>query len=107
MKEQLHEGHALDIPRLDMMNAGDVEEVIFVIVGDLPFHLLGTHAAVGLSDVDRDRMPQGKLNGVHGETRRGALFTRTAVHAENLGIFNVPWLFWRLANAVKSSMNRN
>jgi hypothetical protein len=34
------------------MNAGDVEEVILVVVGQKPFHLGRVHAAVGLAHVD-------------------------------------------------------
>ena len=42
----------------DVMDAVDVEEVVLVVVGDQPFHLLRVHAAVGLADVD-DRQVQG------------------------------------------------
>ena len=36
-----------------MLDAGDVEEVILVIVGEVPLHLCWIHAGVGLRDVDR------------------------------------------------------
>ena len=52
MEEELHQGDALDVLRLDVVDAVDVEEVILVVVGDQPFHLGGVHAAVGLGDVD-------------------------------------------------------
>ena len=35
-----------------MLDAGDVEEVILVVVGEEPLHLRRVHAAVGLRDVD-------------------------------------------------------
>ena len=49
---ELHQRHALDVLRFDVVNAVDVEEVILVVVGDQPFHLLRVHSAVGLRDVD-------------------------------------------------------
>ena len=58
MEEQLHQGHALDVAALDVVDAGDVEEVVLVIVGEQPFHLRRVHAAVGLGDVD-DRAGSG------------------------------------------------
>ncbi len=38
--------------RLDVLNAGDVEEVVLVVVGKKALHLAGIHAAIGLRDVD-------------------------------------------------------
>ena len=35
-----------------MIDAGDVEEVILVVVSQVPFHLGRVHAAVRLRDVD-------------------------------------------------------
>jgi hypothetical protein len=52
VEEELHQGHALDVPRLDVVDAGDVEEVILVVVGEQSLHLCGVHAAVGLGHVD-------------------------------------------------------
>ena len=52
MEVELHQGGALDVPGLDVVNAGDVEEVVLVIVGEEPFHLPWVHAAVGLSHID-------------------------------------------------------
>ena len=52
MKHQLHQRGALNALALDVIDAGDVEEVILVVVGEVAFHLRGVHAAVGLGDVD-------------------------------------------------------
>ena len=41
--------------RFDVLDAGDVEEVVLVVVGDEPFHLRRVHAAVRLGDVDHRR----------------------------------------------------
>ena len=62
-------GHALDVLRLDVVDAADVEEVVLVVVGDQPFHLLRVHAAVGLGDVD-DRQVEGGED-VDGHALRG------------------------------------
>ena len=35
-----------------MLDAGDVEEVVLVVVGQVAFHLQRVHAAIGLCDVD-------------------------------------------------------
>ena len=53
MKLQLDERRALDRLRFDVLDAGDVEEVILVIVGEVTLHLRRVHAAVRLRDVDR------------------------------------------------------
>ena len=52
VEEQLHQGDALDVLRLDVVDAADVEEVVLVVVGEQPLHLGGVHPAVGLGDVD-------------------------------------------------------
>ena len=52
VEEELHQGDALDVLRLDVVDAGDVEEVVLVVVGEEPLHLLRVHAAVGLGHVD-------------------------------------------------------
>ena len=36
-----------------LIDSGDVEEVILVIVGEITFHLGRIHAAIGLSHIDR------------------------------------------------------
>ena len=43
-----------------MLDAGDVEEVIFVVVGDVALYLGGVHAAEGLGNVDRGDAERGK-----------------------------------------------
>ena len=50
---ELHHGRALDVLRFDVLDAGDVKEVVFVIEGEEAFHLGGVHAAERLGDVDR------------------------------------------------------
>ncbi len=52
MEHQLHERRALDALALDVIDAGDVEEVILVVVSQVAFHLRRVHAAVGLRDID-------------------------------------------------------
>ena len=42
-----------------MLDAGDVEEMVFVVVGQVTFHLQRIHPAVGLRDIDR-RNAQGR-----------------------------------------------
>ncbi len=53
VKDQLHERRALDALALDVIDAGDVEEVILVVVSEVAFHLRRIHAAVGLGHIDR------------------------------------------------------
>ena len=60
MEVELHQRHALDVLRFDVMDAVDVEEVVLVVVGDQAFHLTGVHAAVGLSDIDDGEIEQGE-----------------------------------------------
>ena len=55
MEHQLHERDALNVLGLDVLDAGDVEEVVLVVVGEVAFHLRRIHAAVRLRDVDRGR----------------------------------------------------
>ena len=55
MKTKLQERDALDVLALNVLNPRDVEEVILEIVGEITFHLLRVHAAVGLRNVDRRR----------------------------------------------------
>jgi hypothetical protein len=50
---QLDDRGALDRLRFDVLDACDVEEVIFVVVGKETLHLRGIHAAIWLRDVDR------------------------------------------------------
>src|SRR5205823_9813976 len=65
---------ALDVARLDVMNAADVEEVVLVVVRQQPFHLLGRHAAVGLGDVNDRQVERRKDVHLHapvGQRARG------------------------------------
>ncbi len=69
MEVELHKGDALDVLTLDMVNAGNVEEVILVVVGQEGFHLLRVHAAVGLGHVDDRDVEIGEDVDLH--ARRG------------------------------------
>ena len=53
VKHQLHQRRALDALALDVIDSGDVEEVILVVISEVAFHLRRVHAAVRLRDVDR------------------------------------------------------
>ena len=52
MEHELHERRALYALTFDVIDSGDVQEVILVVIGDEPFHLRRIHAAVRLRDVD-------------------------------------------------------
>src|SRR4030095_12667644 len=52
MEEELEQRDVLDRARFDMLNAGDVEEVILVIRREKALHLRRVHPAVRLRDVD-------------------------------------------------------
>jgi hypothetical protein len=43
MKLQLHDQSALDVLGLHVLDAGDLEEVILVVVGQATFHLQRIH----------------------------------------------------------------
>jgi hypothetical protein len=62
MKLQLHDRSALDVLGLHVLDAGDVEEVILVVVGQVAFHLQRVHAAIGLCDVDGRNAQEGKTS---------------------------------------------
>ena len=47
MEVQLHQGHALHVPRFDVMDAADVEEVVLVIVGEKPSICAGSMPPYG------------------------------------------------------------
>ena len=51
-ERQFHQRRALNALAIHRLNAGDVEEVILVVVGEETFHLRRCHAAEGLGDVD-------------------------------------------------------
>ena len=50
---ELHDRRALDVLGFDVFDAGDVKEVVFVIIRQEAFHLAGFHPAKRLGDVDR------------------------------------------------------
>ena len=52
MKEEFDEADTLNGLRLDVLDACDVEEVIFVVRDQIALHLRRIHPAVGLRDVD-------------------------------------------------------
>ena len=52
MKLQLQQGSPLDGLRLHMLDARDVEEMVFVVIRQVAFHLRRVHAPVGLGDID-------------------------------------------------------
>ena len=53
MELQLHDARALDALRLHVLDAGDVEKVILVVVREEALHLRRIHPAKRLRDVDR------------------------------------------------------
>src|SRR5262245_5293169 len=57
---QLDEPDALDRLAFDMLDAGDVEEMVFVIVDDEAFHLRGIKTAIRLREVDGRHAEIGK-----------------------------------------------
>ena len=46
--------------RLDVMDAGDVQEMILVVVRQETFHLRRIHAAVGLADINHRQIEAGE-----------------------------------------------
>ena len=101
MELQLHEGSALDRLGFDVLDAGDVEEVILVVIGEVTFHLRRVHAAVGLGDVDggnaegredvaghaleRDPRPEDDGDDQHDNRERPAQGRLHEVHRRALG----------------------
>src|SRR5439155_12129597 len=84
MKTQLQERDALDILAFNVLNSGDVEEVILEIVGEVTFHLLRVHAAVGLCNVNRGRAEVWK--NVHWHASQGKECTeRHSYHSHHDG----------------------
>ena len=61
MKLQLDDGRALDGLRFDVLDAGDVKEVILVIISEIALHLRRVHPAERLGDVN-GRYSQGGKN---------------------------------------------
>jgi len=52
MEDKLEQGLAWDASAFHVIDAGDVEEVILVVVSQISFHLLWVHPTVRLGDVD-------------------------------------------------------
>ena len=52
MKREFQQSHVLDGFRFHGLNAGNVEEVIFVVVDEIAFHLRRRHSPVRLRDID-------------------------------------------------------
>src|SRR4051812_15695261 len=72
MKLELDQRDTLDIARFHVLDAVDVEEVVFVIVGDESFHLRRVHAAVRLRDVEHRNSDVGKDVALHAEDAHDA-----------------------------------
>ncbi len=62
---QLHQGGALDVLRLDVVDAGDVEKMVLVVVRDQAFHLRGIEPAIGLGHVDDRQIETGENVDLH------------------------------------------
>jgi hypothetical protein len=77
MEVQLHQRRALHVPRLDVVNAADVQEVVLVVVGQKAFHLRRVHAAVGLADVDHRQVQAGEDVDFHPQGKRRKNFRLT------------------------------
>ena len=67
MEHELHQSDALYVLRFDVLDAGDVEEVILVVVGEIPLHLGWIHTPERLRDIDRRRAKLGKDVRLHPE----------------------------------------
>ena len=60
MELQLEQRRALDGLRLHVLDAGDVEEVILVIISEVALHLRRVHAAVRLRHVNGGNAQRGE-----------------------------------------------
>src|SRR5579884_2643683 len=60
MELEFDDCRALNGFRFNMLNTGNVEEMIFVVIGQVPFHLGRVHSAVRLRDVNRRNAECGK-----------------------------------------------
>ncbi|MCG3163611.1 MAG: hypothetical protein JMDDDDMK_05050 [Acidobacteria bacterium] len=69
MKEEFEQRDVLNRTRFDVLDAGDVEEVIFVIRSEKALHLRRIHSAVRLRDVDHRQIEIRK--DVHRHSRDG------------------------------------
>src|SRR6266853_5393748 len=79
MKRQLQQADVLDGFRFHSLYAGDVEEVILVVVDKVPFHLRGRYSAVRLRHIDH-RQIQVREN-IDGHPRERE--NRTQGHADH------------------------
>ena len=70
MERQLEQGGVLNRLRFDALDPVDVEEVIFVVVGDVPFHLRRAHTSVRLRHVDHRQIEIGKDVRTHAAHRK-------------------------------------
>src|SRR6185437_15973439 len=52
MKLKLNKRGTLDVPRFHSLDARDEEEMVFIIIGEIAFHLRRIHPAIGLRDID-------------------------------------------------------
>ena len=68
MKEEFDEADTLNGLRLDVLDARDVQEVIFVVRDQIALHLRRSHPAVGLRDVDHRQIEI--REDVHGHSRQ-------------------------------------
>src|SRR5436853_233301 len=69
---QLDSRRALNGFRFDVFDAGDVEEVVFVVISEITLHLRRVHATVRLRDVDRrnaERREDVPRHALEGESR--------------------------------------
>ena len=65
VERQLQQRRVLNRLRFDALDAVDVEEVVLVVVGDVPLHLRRAHAAVRLRHVDDGQIQVGEDVGPH------------------------------------------
>src|SRR5438046_3080909 len=65
MKGELEHPGVLDRLRFDALDAVDIQEVVLVVIHDVPFHLRRAHAAVGLRHVNHGQVEVGKNIGAH------------------------------------------
>src|SRR5207302_3893034 len=55
MKDQLHERDALNVLAFDVLDARDVQEMVFEVIGEESLHLLRVHASIRLRHIDSRR----------------------------------------------------
>ena len=67
MENKFQQTYVLNGLRLNRLNAGDIEEVIFVVVDEIPFHLRRRHSPERLRYIN-DRQVQVRKN-IDGHSR--------------------------------------